>query len=80
MNQLVTVQQGFLCTPLEGVWSLLNTINFHGGHSDQLITTFMRCTDMHTELSRNVMNQVGGIKLCIQLGYLCIQSTGSEKN
>lgn len=22
MNQLVTVQQGFLCTPLEGVWSL----------------------------------------------------------
>lgn len=34
MNQLVTVQQGFLCTPLEGVWSLRNTINLHGGHSD----------------------------------------------
>lgn len=77
MNQLVTVQQGFLCTPLEGFWSLRNTINLHGGHSDQLSTTFMLCTDMHTEPDET--SQRNKVVQKIQLGYLCVQSTGLKK-
>lgn len=64
MNQLVTVHQEFLCTPLDGVWFLRSTRNLHGNLSDQLSTTIMLCTDMQTDLSGNIMKQVGGIKFC----------------
>lgn len=78
LNQLVAVQQGFLCTPLEGVWSLRNTINLHGGHSDQLSTTFMLCADMQTESS--AMKQVGGIKLCRKYSWVtCAYSQQDQR-
>lgn len=79
MNQLVTVQQGFLCTPLEGVQSLRNTINLHGGHSDQRSNTFILCTDMHTEVSRNRMKLVGGIKLCRKYSWVTCASTQQDR-
>lgn len=69
------------CTPLEGVWSLLNTINLHGGHSDQLSTIFILCTDIHTELSGNVMKQVGEIKRCRKYRWVtCPYSPQDWKN
>lgn len=78
MNQLVTVQQGFLCTPLEGVWSM----NLHGGLSDHPSTTFMLCTDMRYRpvRKRYKTNRRNKVVQKIQTGYLCIQSTGSKNN
>lgn len=59
------MQQGYLCTPLEGSCSRCDTTNLHRRHSDRLSTTFMLSTGTHTDLFGNILKQVGG-KRCAE--------------